>query len=356
MIANLYKYGLFILLLLLLGCMQQNGVDNPPPIIKEGDSITVNADWLEKVITVADSDNMSLTLVSIHELFKGLSENLPSGKFDIAEFIDSSFGSTSAYLRCYKKNFDSDPELEYVVIAGGLSDNSLLLLLDPEKDKIKISDISNVSSYGGISEIKLQPNGSYDLFEVISFGGGSTDFRADAHMLYKWVNGKAHKVLEVHEGKDISGTLKVATSVTMQMWDTTGKEDAVLVHYNTEYWLCNAYDIHDSDPSKANWDLFKAGSCDPPDGIILIKEKYPLLLRWSNDSLKYVPDHSRGLTAEQWNLLENINSSGQYAGEVFNAFKNDIYARIDKSKNTVVWLEDYFGGRTGNLKEKYGIK
>ena len=88
--------------------------------------------------------------------------------------------------------------------------------------------------------------------------------------------------------------------------------------------------------------MYRSGSCDPSDGVLLLNDEYGLLCRWSADSLKYLPDYSRGMNAGQRDILENINSDEEYAKKFFNFFKKDIYNQSEARNSTINWLKERF--------------
>jgi len=304
----------------------RHSADNSPSasIQKEGDLLYVNSEWVNWADTVSEKSSDSIAVI---RLFNELSKS--SDQFSRGIYINPSYNG-NAFIEGHRENFDDDPEQEFVFLAGGLSDQSLLLIIDSIKGKYQIAYFTQIYSYDGQPEIKVHTNGSYKLVELISRGGGGAGYKTDVHALYRLVDSKMHKVLEAYEGTDISGTLKMKINSSMQMWDTTFKEDAVLLHYNAKYWICNNYNERSN--IEDSWNADQAQICDPSDGVVLLNKEYGLLCRWSEDSLKYLPDYSRGLTVEQKTLFDHVNSDEDYAKRFFNAFRKDIFDQnIEKS-------------------------
>jgi hypothetical protein len=339
-----------VFLIFFISCKNTENKNIALELKKENNSIYINSEWVNWATSIKDSSVKSTQIsATASELLTALSNTISSySQFNLPDYIDTSYHQ-NAFIESYKENLDDDSEKEYLLLIGGLSEKCLLLVLNTVNDKLCIADFITVSSYNGKPTIHNHNNGGYKLVELISRGGGSTDYRRDAHYLYKFTDSKIYKVLEGYDGIDISGTLKVKTDLTMQMWDTTLKEDAVLLHYKVNFWICNNYNFKKNATSEDNWDLYKSQSCDPSVGIVLLNDEYGLLCRWSNDSLKYLPDYSRGISAEKKEMIENINADEEYAKKFFNVFKEEIFRQNEQRNNTIHFLEEQFHSAKNSL-------
>jgi len=336
---------LLILCLFSFGCGNGNAsLQHPELKLTSQDKVPVlNTEWVDWIWSLAMDSSTSSDSAAIGELYVALANALPVGEFDIRNFSDSNFTS-SPFITGYRENLDGDTAREWIFVAGGLAHSSLLFVLKSEGSNCRMIFHSEESSFYENSVITFLNCGNFKIFETVSEAGGTTDIGMREHRIYRLVEGKVHSVLNAREIVDISGTLKGKTTINLLPRDSTGNEDGIIVHYNACYWLCNAYDSeHLSPKGEENWDLYRNGTCDLAEGVVLLNKRYGLLYSWSPDSLKYLPVYAPyGITKEQHRILENVNSSEDYAQAFFLNFRSDIHANARRVSATLEWLDKRF--------------